>query len=80
MTTNDQPSQALGTTWALGFLVLLVSIPSALYFGTMHGLKSLERSCFTSTQGQALKQGSDGDGKQKEPFGLRKPGYGRTPY
>ena len=79
MTTNDQPSQALPTTWALIFTAALVSIPSALYFGTMHGLKSLERSCFTSTQGQVLKQGSDGAAKPKVGFGMREPGYGRTP-
>lgn len=80
MTTNDQPSPALPTTWVLVFTAALVSIPSALYFGTMHGLKSLERSCFTSTQGQALKQGSGDAGKQKVPFGLRESGYGRTPH
>ena len=48
---NDEPSPALPTTWALVFTALLVLTPLALALLRDHGLKSQQRSGFTSTPG-----------------------------
>ena len=78
MTTKDQRSQASDGTLGLTSTVLLVSTLLVLALGIVLGTKSPERSCSTSTQAQRLKQGC-GDGvKQKDVYGIRKPGYGQT--
>ena len=78
MTTKNQRSQASDGTLGLTSTVLLVLTLLALALGIVLGTKSPEPSCSTSTRVQRLKLGCDDDGKQKDVYGFRKPGYGQT--
>ena len=79
MTTKDQPSPVSLGTWAPAFLVALVLTPLVLALEITLGQKSPAPSSSTSTPARPLKPGYEDDGKQKDAFGIRSPGYGRTP-
>ena len=79
MPTNDQPSPASVSTLGRGSLVLLVSALLVLALEITLGTKSLGPSTCTAIPAHRSRQDCVDDVKQKANFGLRKPGYGRTP-
>ena len=76
---SEERCLALVTTWGRTFTALLVSTPLVLALGIGLGMKFPTHSVCTSTQEQLSKPVSAADAKQKSGFGIRSPGYGRTP-
>ena len=78
-TTSAALSLILVSTLARGSTAPPVSQQFQPACETKPGMKCLPHCSCTETQDQLLRKGSADAAKQREPFGLRKAGYGRTP-
>ena len=76
---KEAPSSASDTTLGLTSTVLLVLTLLVLALEIVLGTKSRTPSGSTSTPEHPSKPVSAAEERQKSGFGLRSPGYGRTP-